>query len=582
MTANLNEYQDFLDAVVRYADENPDEFLEHYGIKGMKWGVRQKRDSSTGRVPKPRPELVGLGPASITRKTKSGDEITITRNPPNAINKALARVSKKYVEAYNESAFMTIRDSNGKKVGDATVWKKGQEELYLNMIEIKPSARGRGYASAVLKAAEEFGKKEGLKRMTLEVPGNAPDARHIYEGMGFKAGKQISPSGDIWGGLTEMSYEFDKVRHADVLAHYGIKGMKWGVRRERDSSTGRVSKEEARAAKRETRAQKYDARAANFQKQIDDIQSVTGRNRLSQSMANQNVKELTKYRDTALKDAALKREGKLSTGQKKVVVGAAIVGSLLVANATFKAADGGEFARLAQKGKSLVEGNGGKPQWKKNEMLASDRWDADALQVLVADKINPNYGAFGTKNNCRRATFAYEMRRRGYDVKATKSTKATGQNATGLHNALSPGEKRVRPGLVGVTTKLLKDVVAKDQDKPTPFTDLTNLTAGGLSKNPIRASDEPFHSAIFKSLSSQPNGARGELGMVWKSGGGHSMAWEIVKGKPVIFDTQSGHRYDGPEALAKVGSAMKEAGFTRLDNVPLNEDFLMRWMRSND
>lgn len=41
------------------------------------------------------------------------------------------------------------------------------------------------------------------KQLTLEVPTNSPDARHIYEKQGFVAGKRISDD-DVWGGLTEM------------------------------------------------------------------------------------------------------------------------------------------------------------------------------------------------------------------------------------------------------------------------------------------------------------------------------------------------------------------------------------------
>lgn len=46
-------------------------------------------------------------------------------------------------------------------------------------------------------------KKNGNKQITLEVPGNSPDARHIYEKNGFVAGKSISED-DVWGGLTKM------------------------------------------------------------------------------------------------------------------------------------------------------------------------------------------------------------------------------------------------------------------------------------------------------------------------------------------------------------------------------------------
>ena len=46
--------------------------------------------------------------------------------------------------------------------------------------------------------------------MTLEVPGNSPDARHIYEKIGFVAGEQISDEDDIWGGLTKMRLDLTK------------------------------------------------------------------------------------------------------------------------------------------------------------------------------------------------------------------------------------------------------------------------------------------------------------------------------------------------------------------------------------
>jgi hypothetical protein len=70
--------------------------------------------------------------------------------------------------------------------------------------------------------------------MTLEVPGNAPDARHIYTKMGFKVTGEVDGGykDPFWGGLTKMEYNFEKVKHMaeadEFLAHYGVPGMKWG------------------------------------------------------------------------------------------------------------------------------------------------------------------------------------------------------------------------------------------------------------------------------------------------------------------------------------------------------------------
>lgn len=183
---------------------SPTEALEHFGVKGMKWGVRNNKDSKT--------PLTGLVAKPITRKVGNGDSITLSAHPPNKLIKGLAKISSNYKDSYNKSAYLDITDKDGKKIGSASLWVKNKDELYLNTIEISKSARGKGYATEILKAAGEHGKSMGMKRMILEVPGNAPDARHIYEKMGFTVTRELSPKGsDLWDGLTEMEYKFDDI-----------------------------------------------------------------------------------------------------------------------------------------------------------------------------------------------------------------------------------------------------------------------------------------------------------------------------------------------------------------------------------
>lgn len=178
--------------------------LEHFGVKGMKWGVRKSRT--------PKPALTGYVKKDITRKTKNGDKLVLSARPPTALNKALAKVSSNYRKSYAKSAYLTIHDGSGKRVGNASFWLKDKDDIYLNWIQIDKTQRGKGYATEILKAAAEHGKKTGRKRLVLEVPGNAPDARHIYEKMGFKETRQLTdPKTDhLWGGLTEMEYRFNR------------------------------------------------------------------------------------------------------------------------------------------------------------------------------------------------------------------------------------------------------------------------------------------------------------------------------------------------------------------------------------
>jgi GNAT superfamily N-acetyltransferase len=211
------EYGWFIDGVLNYVDKNPDEFLEHYGVKGMHWGVRKDRNSSP---------LTNFGPSKIVRKTASGEELTLEKNPPAAIHKALAKLSKTYRRDYANFASLTIRDSSGNSVGSAQVHKKSADELNLVWMTVDKSVRGKGYATATMKAAEDFARQSGVKKMTLEVPGNAPDARHIYEKHGFKVTKEAddADTDPVWGGLTEMEYNIRTVKHAGIdldqfLAH---------------------------------------------------------------------------------------------------------------------------------------------------------------------------------------------------------------------------------------------------------------------------------------------------------------------------------------------------------------------------
>lgn len=56
-----------------------------------------------------------------------------------------------------------------------------------------------------MKAVAKYAKSTGCKQVTLEVPGISPNARHIYEKIGFKpTGETLGERGDMWDGLTKM------------------------------------------------------------------------------------------------------------------------------------------------------------------------------------------------------------------------------------------------------------------------------------------------------------------------------------------------------------------------------------------
>lgn len=94
--------------------------------------------------------------------------------------------------------------SNGKKVGDLALYDESMQSTNINWISIDKKHRGKKYAQSVMDWIIKEETKNGKKFLTLEVPGDSSDARHIYEKKGFVAEKQISNADDVWGGLTSM------------------------------------------------------------------------------------------------------------------------------------------------------------------------------------------------------------------------------------------------------------------------------------------------------------------------------------------------------------------------------------------
>lgn len=157
--------------------------LYHHGIKGMRWGVRryENPDGTLTYKGKKKYKSVHL------LDTRSGKQIHLLEKPKDRFNEIEI---KGYVD--------------GKKISNITLEKKGKT-LYGNWLDVRKSERGKGYASAIMKYLVKFGKDNGYKRFTLEVPGSSPDAMHIYEKNGFKAIKKVTDSNDVWGGLTYMT-----------------------------------------------------------------------------------------------------------------------------------------------------------------------------------------------------------------------------------------------------------------------------------------------------------------------------------------------------------------------------------------
>ena len=201
--------------------------LYHHGILGQKWGVRRfqnKAGSYTVAGKKRRslrewkdetykPEGKTLNRTYNERQIlfthgRDGKEITLEQTKNGGLARILAAGSKKVRQEQLNLKYFDIK-KDGKNIGEIEIAQVDPDTINATWLGIRDKERGNGYATAVLMTAISECKKRGYKTMTLEVPGDSPDARHIYEKLGFQAGKQLSED-DVWGGLTSMSLDLNK------------------------------------------------------------------------------------------------------------------------------------------------------------------------------------------------------------------------------------------------------------------------------------------------------------------------------------------------------------------------------------
>lgn len=165
-------------------------FLYHSGVKVMKWGISRKAAKETRHL-----------------KTKNGLDVDLVRKDPSIIARALGKMSPKIKK--QQQSYYGYSIKVGKKIiGDLQLDKTSTKELNVVWITVNKKYKGQKIAQAVMNDVLKKGSELGVSKVTLEVPGIIPDARHIYEKIGFKKNKRISNEDDVWGGLTSMTYKY--------------------------------------------------------------------------------------------------------------------------------------------------------------------------------------------------------------------------------------------------------------------------------------------------------------------------------------------------------------------------------------
>lgn len=272
------------------------------------------------------------------------------------------------------------------------------------------------------------------------------------------------------------------------LYHYGVKGMKWGVRRYRN---------------------------------YDGTLTVAGRKQIKNQKKSTNEKQVYGSAASVAKKQQPTSDRDHSKSDKSPL-------ALFLASAAFDIAMMNpiglveDTGRLAMAGKSFVQSKIYENERKncnvdkKTGFLLKHNDNMSVVQD--AARVNPGVYNFdnNTKKNCMLCTAAYDLRRRGYEVQAKNASYGF---ATDEVKAWYP------------KAKIEHSMFVNDKGKPS-----TKAMMSGLKKQLVKQGD----------------GARGNLMITWKGmRSGHSVAYEINNGKVVIIDAQIGKVYSNPDTFLK-------------------------------
>jgi hypothetical protein len=280
------------------------------------------------------------------------------------------------------------------------------------------------------------------------------------------------------------------ILYSRELYHYGIKGQKWGVRR--------------------------------FQNK-DGSLTPAGKARLKNTIYGSDKSKVT---TTSNRDHSKSDKSPLV----KLALNVAL--DVMYLNPVGAAMDVG---RLVQAGKSYTNAakyNKDRENCKTDKTTGFLLKNKEMSQKEDASRVNPLVHNFdnNTKNNCMLCTAAYDLRRRGYEVRAKKAS----------YGYVDSEVKAWYPKAKLVTVKGVNE-----KGKP---------------------STKSMMSSLKNDLIKQGDGARGNLMITWKNmKGGHSVAYEIQNGNIRIIDAQIGKIYNNPDSFLTRCAA--DVSYARLDNI---------------
>lgn len=197
------------------------DFLAHYGVKGMRWGVR-KSDRTVF--------------VSGSSKTQSKDSGYYRKKLPKDIQKALKQYMKEDVK-------IIVGDAPGidRQVQDFLKKRHYKNvEVYGPGKQVRYSANKKWKTNPIDAPEFEPGSKEWLAKKDIAMEKAATEGLAVVLDEGAKATRKnverlIANNKDVKVYQINKTGKDEWVKHSeadqDELYHHGVKGQKWGVRR---------------------------------------------------------------------------------------------------------------------------------------------------------------------------------------------------------------------------------------------------------------------------------------------------------------------------------------------------------------
>lgn len=225
------------------AKEEPlDDFLEHFGVKGMRWGFRQS-DPSSG-VDWSR-QLSATSTSIDTSRVRVCMRMGAPSPKTDADKEALHKAVKTTVAVHTkamDTAVNSLNSGAANKIFKTQPSSPDRLKLVAKSLNAEMNALNSNYQHNVL-----FNSRTG-DIMVITTPAKLKHAEE-FDPNGHAAVSSVKMEYDDAGNFVRASLSDEppsEMVHSDdsmdnFLEHYGIKGMKWGIRRT-DAQLGRIAR----------------------------------------------------------------------------------------------------------------------------------------------------------------------------------------------------------------------------------------------------------------------------------------------------------------------------------------------------